>query len=1387
MVEDANSKDREKAGEGLSAVRLVVASWNKVDSARKFLEALPPNCRAAFFLPALPEDALAGLAEAPLPVAVGIAEAGAAVLPAHAYLPPAGKHLSVDGGLIRLGSRLLAGHPVGHFVQSLPPDRHGQTAVVFPPGATDRERALAGVVERSGGLVFAVPPSEAGAENADFAPEAIARTIGDWARSETETGSGTLDAILDLVRSHTGADLRAYKPPPLVRRIERRMGVARVEDTGDYLKLLETDVNELDRLAQDLLIGVTAFFRDAEAFALLETAVVPAICDGERADRPVRCWIAGCSTGEEAYSIAILLTEGFERIGRQTRLQIFATDIDADALEVARHGMYSEASLAGVCEARLKRYFVREGTGYRIAKQIRETIVFAPHNLISDPPFSKLDLVVCRNVLIYLNPKTQEKLLEIFHFILNPGGHLFLGSSESLGDTAHLFDEISKPWRIFRRNDAAVAVRPSLPLFAPATTARIADGRILTTDPDGHEIQERLYRGLLERHAPTLIVANERHEVVYISGNTQSYLELPTGEPTLDLFKLVKPPLRAMLRSSLDLCLREGRKVGTVATGGGPASPIPEAVRITVTPIADGQVSDLLLIGLEAEALAGPVSTAAAKNGDDGWLLQQLERELAATREDLRRTIEKTRHTNDELRASNEEIMAMNEELQSANEELESSREELQSLNAELTATNTMLDAKVGELEATGNDLNNLLVGTDLATLFLDRSLNIRRYTPACNRLMHLIPSDIGRPFADIVHHFEDGELFGDAAGVLRGEGSKSREILDHQGAWYLRKVLPYRSRDNCCVEGLVITFGEVTSLKQAEQELIAQAAELRQQAELLKHAHVLARDLDDRIVFWNAYAEKFYGWNKDEALGRTSHELLNSRFPLPLATIRQQILADGYWKGELTHVDRQGRERTVATHWELYRDAEGTPRAIVEVNNDITERNSFEAQLRQSRHYLDYLAYYDPLTQLPNRLRFQQRLEQAVAQALSGGKRLGLLFLDVDRFKLVNDSLGHDVGDSLLLEVSRRLEERLGPRDTLARIGGDEFAVLMEDLDDIGYASRFALAAIEAVKAPVVLDRHELFVSLSGGISLFPEDSRDADGLLRSADAAMFLAKEKGRGNYEFFTPDLNRRANRLLSIETRLRKALENGELDLAFQPQMNLQSGAITGAEALARWNSHELGRVPADEFIQVAEDSGLIVPLGEWAIRTACRRIAEWQQSGLTPVRIAVNISARQFGEPNFVRLIADSLAETCVDPALLELELTERLLLQDVDTVVRTLLELKRTGVSFSMDDFGTGYSSLSYLRRLPLSHLKVAREFVPWGADDCNNLSISRAIVSLAKSLELTCTVEGIETQAQLDCFKTLGCDQAQGYLISPPLPPGEFEDFLRHPPPFEL
>lgn len=1381
MIEAPVGMAQEQAPGGSS--RYVAVLGTAEGSPEDFFRSFTADCDAGFFLLDPPDDTLAERISSQTRLAMEVAQTGAPILPGRIYVPPHGQHLTVADSRIRLCNPPPEGHPLERFLRYLPAESHARTAVVALAGPIDCDGTLASAVLRAGGLLLTA--ADAG-KPAPGALAQLAQTVERWANGggpedEARDDNAKLAAILALVHDHTGTDLRPYKPPTLLRRIERRMGMARVAHMEGYLDMLKENAGELEGLAEDLLIGVTAFFRDAEAFKVFESAVVPAACGGESTERPVRCWIAGCSTGEEAYSLAILLAEYLDRTQLRRKLQIFATDVDTDALDVARAGHYSETAMADVSESRRQRYFVRDGAGYRIAKQIRESIVFAPHNLISDPPFSKLDLVVCRNVLIYLNAQTQQKLLEIFHFILNPGGHLFLGSSESLGEAGPLFQEVSKPWRIFRRSDDAVAARPSLPLLPARSAGQLTESRVFAADADDRELQERLYRSLLERHAPGLIVADSKYRIAYISGNTQPYLELPPGEPSLDLLKLIKPGLRATLRSALDQCRREACKVVMVANCIA-AEATPVAVRISVTPMADGEASEWLLISFEAEPPAIAIVPMSGKGGED-WLLQQLERELEATREDLQRTIERTRSTTDELRAANEEVMAMNEELQSANEELESSREELQSLNGELTAANAALDAKVMELESTSNDLSNVLVSTDLAILFLDRELNIRRYTPACNRLMHLIPSDIGRPFGDIVHHFADGELFADAARVLAGAVPKSREIHDRHGAWYLRNILPYRSRDNCCVEGLVITFGEVTSLKQAQQELIGQAAALRQQSELLKHAHVLARDLDDRVIFWNAYAEKFYGWSTEEALGRNSQELLGSRFPQPLPAIRQQVLDQGYWKGELVHIDRDGRERTVATHWELCRDENGLPRAIVEVNNDITERNSFEAELRQSRRYLDYLAHHDPLTQLPNRLLFQQRLEQAVTQSLVDGSRLGLLFLDVDRFKLINDSLGHDTGDGLLLEVSRRLEERLGPRDTLARIGGDEFAVLMEGLDDIGYASRIANGATEMLKAPVSVDGHELYASLSGGISLFPEDSRDADGLLRSADAAMFLAKEKGRGNYEFFTPELNRRASRLLAIETRLRRAVENGELDLAFQPQMDLRNGRVTGAEALARWNNPDLGQVPPSEFIQVAEDSGLIVPLGAWAIKTACRRIADWQRAGLMPIRIAVNISASQFRDPNFVSLIGDTLAETGVEPARLELELTERLLLQDVDAVLRTLMELKRIGLNFSIDDFGTGYSSLSYLRRLPLNHLKVAREFVPWGADDGNNLSISRAIVSLAKSLELSCTVEGIETQAQLACFRDLGCDQAQGFLISKPLPALEFEEFLRQHP----
>ena len=397
------------------------------------------------------------------------------------------------------------------------------------------------------------------------------------------------------------------------------------------------------------------------------------------------------------------------------------------------------------------------------------------------------------------------------------------------------------------------------------------------------------------------------------------------------------------------------------------------------------------------------------------------------------------------------------------------------------------------------------------------------------------------------------------------------------------------------------------------------------------------------------------------------------------------------------------------------------------------------------------------------------------------------MLFLDVDRFKNINDSLGHELGDELLKVLAQRLARNLGKWDTLARTGGDEFAVLSEGLSDVANASKLAQDLIDAARQPIIVDGHELVVSVSLGISIYPDDGPGMEDLLKHADAAMYLAKEKGRNGYQFFTHELHQRASRFLAIETRLRRAIESGELQQVYQPQVELSTGRIVGAEALARWTSPDLGRVSPDEFIQVAEESGLIVPLGEWAIRSACEAIAAWRKAGLNPPLVAVNISAAQYQDKRFIEMVTSVLEDTEVPANCLELELTERILSRDVNVIVSSMVALKQLGVQLSIDDFGTGFSSLSYLQRLPLDHLKVAREFIPQHPDDRNNLSIAQTIITLSKALGLRSTVEGIETPTQLKPFREWGCDVVQGYLVSQALPAGEFRQLLQSPPVYEL
>jgi diguanylate cyclase (GGDEF)-like protein/PAS domain S-box-containing protein len=415
-------------------------------------------------------------------------------------------------------------------------------------------------------------------------------------------------------------------------------------------------------------------------------------------------------------------------------------------------------------------------------------------------------------------------------------------------------------------------------------------------------------------------------------------------------------------------------------------------------------------------------------------------------------------------------------------------------------------------------------------------------------------------------------------------------------------------------------------------------------------------------------------------------------------------------------------------------------------------------------------LAHYDPLTGQPNRLLFRDRLRQALARAYREERNVGVVFVDLDRFKWVNDTHGHAVGDKLLQVVAQRLTDCIRHCDTVARIGGDEFVIILCGFDSDGEPTIFAKRFLEVISHPVKLDGKEFFGTASVGIAIYPIDGQDDETLLRNADIAMYAAKEKGGNNFQFFSADMNARAKEKLHLETRLRRALENGQLSLAYQPQLSLRGGQIAGLEALLRWHDPEEGMIPPARFIPVAEETGLIIPLGEWVLKTACTQAQAWQEAGYAPIRMAVNVSGLQFKRLDFVDMVESTLRETGFDPNLLEIELTESIIMENVRDAIMTLADLKVRGIHLAIDDFGTGYSSLVYLKNFPFDRIKIAQEFVRTISMNHDHEAIVEAIIYMASSLDLNVIAEGVETKAQLDFLRARKCQSMQGYYFSPPV-----------------
>ena len=758
------------------------------------------------------------------------------VKPDCVYVIPPNKSMSILHGVLHLldptaprGLRL----PIDFFFRSLADDRLERSIGVILSGmGTDGTMGLKAIKEKAG-VVFVQEPTSAKFDGmprsaidagvADvIAPveELPARIIAYLKHALTITkpsallegkAQSALEKIVILLRARTGNDFSLYKKSTVYRRIERRMGIHQIDGITDYVRLLQENPQELELLFKELLIGVTSFFRDQAAWEQLKTEAIPALLAGLPSGRVLRAWVPGCSTGEEAYSLAIIFKEALERMRHAGNfsLQVFATDLDRDAIDRARPGSFPSNITADVSPERLKRFFIKEEQGYRVGKEIREMVIFATQNVVMDPPFTKLDIVSCRNLLIYLAPELQKKLLHLFHYSLNPGGILFLGSAESAGASTNLFSPLEGKSRLYRRLESALP-EESVAFPASFVPAPVIEGA-LAVKPAA-SLQSLADQVLLQRYSPAAVLANNKGDILYISGRTGKYLEPAAGKANWNIFAMAREGLRHELSGAFQKALRQKDAVTlsnvTVGTNGGV-----QAVDVTVQALdqPEGLRGTVMIV---IRDVAMPLETKgpdkARRTSHRSTRLAQMEQELREAHEELQSTREEMQTSQEELKSSNEELQSTNEELQSTNEELTTSKEELQSMNEEMQTVNHELQAKVEELSRASNDMKNLLESTDIATLFLDGNLQVRRFTSQTTKVIKLMARDVGRSITDISSSLIYPELAGDVQEVLRTLVFAEREVATQDGRWFVVRIMPYRTFENK-IDGVVITFTETT------------------------------------------------------------------------------------------------------------------------------------------------------------------------------------------------------------------------------------------------------------------------------------------------------------------------------------------------------------------------------------------------------------------------------------------------------------------------------------------------------------------------------------------------------------------------------------------------
>ena len=925
-------------------------------------------------------------------------EDGMRVEPNCTYIIPPNYDMAFLNGTLQLldpsaprGQRL----PIDFFFHSLAQDQHERAICIVLSGTGSDGTLGVRAIKGEGGMVmvqnpastefdgmprsaiatglvdYELPPAEMPAQLIAYAAHAFGRLPRGIA-APTPRVENSLRKVFILLRAQTGHDFSQYKPSTIHRRIERRMAVHQVDTMEAYVNYMQQTPSEVEALFRDLLIGVTSFFRDTEAFTALEKQVIPRLFASKPASSAIRVWSPGCSTGEDAYSLAILLAERQEEMKQSFKIQVFATDIDSQAIATARAGSYPTSIAADISPERLARFFTVEpdGSAYRIHKGIRDMVIFSEQDVIKDPPFSRLDMISCRNLMIYMGGDLQKKLIPLFHYALNPGGTLFLGTSETVGEFDDLFSALDRKLKLYQRMDDFHSMQhaalgrflPSMPAIdvaLPQTAAR-------TAFPLKLPLRELTEQALLRQAAQVGALVNGQGDILYLHGHTGLYLEMAPGEVSINhILKMAREGLRHELTVALHKAAGTKEVVHCpdlrVKTNGSYTT-----VNLTICPVTAGASTtagtslypdsgQLYLVILEEapEAVSrDPLVDRRDPSSEDDVRITALKAELRAKEEYLQAANEELETANEELKSSNEEMQSVNEELQSTNEELETAKEEMQSVNEELSTVNNELQTKVSDLSRVNNDMNNLLAGTGIATVFVDHQLRILRFTPTATRIINLIQSDVGRPVNHIVSNLVNYErLTADTQDVLDTLVPKEIDVQTTAGAWYTLRIQPYRTLDNV-IEGAVITFVDITEVKQTQ-------AALRINEEFLNNllenapASIYVIAADGTILLVNKRWKADTGKQNQQVIGLTLEQIFSTRTAQMYAADNQKVLESGKILEKEEEAESPVEMHQFYTIKYPVHHIQGHPDAVGGISMDITERKQIEKALQKATELL--------------------------------------------------------------------------------------------------------------------------------------------------------------------------------------------------------------------------------------------------------------------------------------------------------------------------------------------------------------------------------------------------------------------------------------------------